>query len=183
MDGNEGFLFLINRNKGDAITITLWGSEANVYSTSERAEKIRQQTAAASGLRIQGVEHYEVVRNEQEKRRAGTPTPVRARLEGEGTSLYARVSFYHFPKEGDIDAAVESFDKSIPAVREMAGNQGLKFMIDRHKGKVMAVTLWDSPLALKLSSQLSNSVSQQTAGMSGLTIQGVEHYEVAKVEH
>ena len=96
--------------------------------------------------------------------------------------MYARVSFYQLAEGGDIDAAVESFDKAIPTVREMAGNQGLKLMIDRHSGKVIAITLWDSPLALKLSSQLSNSVRQQIAGIGGLTIQHVEHYEVVRDE-
>ena len=96
--------------------------------------------------------------------------------------MYARVSFYQLAEGGDIDAAVETFDKSIPTVREMEGNQGLKLLIDRHKGKVIAITLWDSPRALKLSSQLSNSVRQQIAGMGGLTIQNVEHYEVARDE-
>ena len=100
----------------------------------------------------------------------------------EGTSLYARVSFYQLAEGGDIDAAVESFDKSVPTVRQMAGNQGLKLMIDRHKGKVIAITLWDSPSALKLSSQLSNTVRQQIAGMGGLTIENVEHYEVVRDE-
>ena len=96
--------------------------------------------------------------------------------------MHARVSFYQLAEGGDIDAAIESFDKSIPTVREMAGNEGLKLMIDRHKGKVIAITLWDSPRALKLSSQLSDSVRQQAAGAGGLTIQGVEHYEVVRDE-
>jgi hypothetical protein len=92
------------------------------------------------------------------------------------------MSFYQLAEGGDIDAAIESFDESIPSVRGMEGNQGLKLMIDRHKGKVVAMTLWDSPLSLKLSSQLSNSVRQKMAGMGGLTIQNVEHYEVVRDE-
>ena len=118
----------------------------------------------------------------QEQSKRAYPQTDRAHRTKGAEALYARVSFYELAEGGDIDAAMESFDKHIPTVRQMAGNQGLKLLIDRTKGKVIAITLWDSPRALKLSSQLSSNVRQQIAGMGGLTIQNVEHYEVARDE-
>ena len=65
IDGNRGFMLLTDRSIGRAITITLWDSEASLYSTREQTDRVREQMAGTSGLWIQGVEHYEVVRDER----------------------------------------------------------------------------------------------------------------------
>ena len=63
MPGQEGVLFLVDRGSGKAITLTLWDSEESLISTTQQADSVRQQAASAGGMAIQGVEHYEVVRD------------------------------------------------------------------------------------------------------------------------
>ena len=96
--------------------------------------------------------------------------------------MHARVSFYQLAEGGDIDAAVDSSNKAIATVLQIAGNQGVKLMIDRYRGKAIAITLWDSQETLKLSSHEANGLREQVAGTGGLTIENVEHYEVFRDE-
>ena len=60
MEGITEALFLVDRNEGKAITITLWESEEALRATEEQANQMRQQTAGSAGMTISSVEPYEV---------------------------------------------------------------------------------------------------------------------------
>jgi heme-degrading monooxygenase HmoA len=94
--------------------------------------------------------------------------------------MHARASFYQLPEGADADAAVGGFDQSIEAVQQLEGNQGLMLLIDRENGKAISLTLWDSEDSLRSSSEQANTLRERAAGVGGLTIQGVEHYEVVR---
>jgi hypothetical protein len=94
--------------------------------------------------------------------------------------MHARVSFYQLAEGGDADAAVSGFDQSIDAVQQLAGNQGLMLLVDRDSGKAISLTLWDSEESLRSSSEQANTLRERAAGAGGLSIQGVEHYEVVR---
>ena len=59
-DGYHGFISLGNRETGEVISIFLFESERALQATEEEANRLRAETAEATGAAIAGVESYEV---------------------------------------------------------------------------------------------------------------------------
>jgi hypothetical protein len=47
--GFKGQLFLVDRDKGEAIGISLWDTEANMRASEEKVRPVREQTADQAG--------------------------------------------------------------------------------------------------------------------------------------
>lgn len=58
--GFKGMYYLVNRESGKAMSVTLWESEGDLLASVEAANQIRTEEAAADGSEILGVEHFEV---------------------------------------------------------------------------------------------------------------------------
>src|SRR6478672_4651947 len=50
--GNAGAFFLIDRDGGEAFTLTLWDSEAAAIASDQAAEKSRESTVEATGVEL-----------------------------------------------------------------------------------------------------------------------------------
>lgn len=61
--GSLGMYYLIDRQAGKALAITLWESEAALKASESRAAEIREESSRAAGTRIMGVGRYEVAVN------------------------------------------------------------------------------------------------------------------------
>src|SRR5918911_653206 len=59
-DGYNGFIALGDREAGEVIGISLWESERALQAAEEEANRLRAETAEASGVGIAGVERYAV---------------------------------------------------------------------------------------------------------------------------
>ena len=60
-EGFRGIYLLYEPESGRSISITLWDSEQDMYSSEEAARRAREQSATASGDAVISVERYEVV--------------------------------------------------------------------------------------------------------------------------
>ncbi len=60
LDGFEGAYYLVDRDSGKALSITLWGSERAMQASEESADRLRGESAQAAGATVEGVERYEV---------------------------------------------------------------------------------------------------------------------------
>ena len=60
MDGFEGAYFLMDRNGGKAMSITLWATEDALTAGVEKANELRRNATADGGGTIDSVDHYEV---------------------------------------------------------------------------------------------------------------------------
>ncbi len=60
LDGFEGVYYLVDRQSGKALSITLWGSEEAMHASEEEANQLRGESAEAAGATVEGVERYEV---------------------------------------------------------------------------------------------------------------------------
>jgi heme-degrading monooxygenase HmoA len=60
MDGFQGVYFLVDRQSGKGLSITLWESEEAMRASEDAANQLRSESAEASGEEILGVERYEV---------------------------------------------------------------------------------------------------------------------------
>ena len=71
---NAGAWFLVDREGGKALTLTLWSSEEAALATDGTAEGIRASTIAATGVELLERGRFAVVRSTREEdRRAGRP--------------------------------------------------------------------------------------------------------------
>jgi heme-degrading monooxygenase HmoA len=60
MDGFKGLIALGDRQSGKTLGITFWESEDAMRASEEGANRLRSESAEASGETIAGVERYEV---------------------------------------------------------------------------------------------------------------------------
>ena len=61
LPGNAGVVFLIDRDSGTALTLTLWDSDEAATATDQFAEQSRAATVAATGTELVSRGKYEVV--------------------------------------------------------------------------------------------------------------------------
>jgi heme-degrading monooxygenase HmoA len=60
LSGFEGLYYLVDRESGKTMAITLWRTEQAMLNSEEAANHIRMDEATATGSQIVAVEHYEV---------------------------------------------------------------------------------------------------------------------------
>ena len=60
VDGFEGVYYLVDRQSGKALTITLWGSEDALRASEEEANRLRTESAESASATIENVDRYEV---------------------------------------------------------------------------------------------------------------------------
>ena len=61
VDGFKSAYFLVDRDGGKGMSITLWDSEEALKASAERANEMRRQATQPSGATIESVDSYEVV--------------------------------------------------------------------------------------------------------------------------
>lgn len=58
--GSRGLYYLVDRETGQTMAITLWDDEKSLRASEERANQIRKDSTDQAGGEILGVERYEV---------------------------------------------------------------------------------------------------------------------------
>jgi heme-degrading monooxygenase HmoA len=61
LPGNAGAFFFVDRDRGTALTLTLWESEDAARASDEAAEKSRASTMAATGIQLVERGRYRLV--------------------------------------------------------------------------------------------------------------------------
>ena len=87
-------------------------------------------------------------------------------------------------KPDQLEAGIKDFKEQIlPAIRQLKGFTGAQFLADRHGGKVVVTTFWDSEQALRDSEESANALRRTAAASVGTTITPiVERFEVVMVD-
>ena len=60
VDGFSHAYFLVDRESGKALSITLWSSEEALEASVAKADELRKQGTQTGGGTIESVQHYEV---------------------------------------------------------------------------------------------------------------------------
>ena len=60
IDGFSHAYFMVDRESGKGMSITIWTSEEALLSSVAKADELRRQGADAGGAEIESVEHYEI---------------------------------------------------------------------------------------------------------------------------
>ena len=60
IDGFSHAYFMVDRESGKGMSITIWASEEALNASVAKADELRSRGAAAGGAQIESVQHYEV---------------------------------------------------------------------------------------------------------------------------
>lgn len=93
--------------------------------------------------------------------------------------MFARVSTFHGSPQLLDESTRQAIEHIVPAVRRLAGFQGVLSLIDRATGKSITITLWQDEETMRASEEAANQLRSQTAEAAGESIVSVQRYEVA----
>lgn len=92
--------------------------------------------------------------------------------------MFARVSTYDGRPEQLDEMRHEGVEHVLPALEMQDGYSGGLVLADRHSGKVLAVTLWESEQAMEATEDASHWLRIFGAESGGGTVSSVQRYEV-----
>src|SRR5215217_4511225 len=76
------------------------------------------------------------------------------------------------------DAKRHTQEQTLPQLQKMEGFKGFVALGDRHSGKLIGVSFWESEEVLKATDQAVSSVRSGAAEAASGTVASVEEYEV-----
>jgi heme-degrading monooxygenase HmoA len=92
--------------------------------------------------------------------------------------VFARVTSFEGPPEQVDEMTLHAGEQVFPALREMDGFSGVIGLADRHSGRLVSVTLWETEEVMRASEEATNRLRENSAQATGETIADVERYEV-----
>ncbi len=96
--------------------------------------------------------------------------------------MHARVSLLEGPPELIDEGLRQAREVVLPWGKLMDGFEGMIALVDRHSGKTLGITFWESEEAMRASEEAANRLREGSAEAGGDTIAGVERYEVGLFE-
>jgi len=92
--------------------------------------------------------------------------------------VYARVSRFEGPPDAIDESLRQAREQVLPQAKQDEGFKGMIALGDRHSGKILGITFWESEEAMRASEEDANRLREQSAETGGQQIAGVERYEV-----
>jgi heme-degrading monooxygenase HmoA len=96
--------------------------------------------------------------------------------------VYARVSTLEGPPELMEESVRQAREVVLPQGRLMEGFKGMIVLGDRHSGRTLGITFWESEEAMRTSEEAAKRLREESAEAGGDTIASVERYEVGFFE-
>ena len=96
--------------------------------------------------------------------------------------MHARVSILEGPPELIDEGLRQAREVALPRGSLMDGFEGMIALVDRHSGKTLGITFWESEEAMRASEKGVNRLREESAEAGGDTIAGVERYKVGFFE-
>jgi heme-degrading monooxygenase HmoA len=96
--------------------------------------------------------------------------------------VYARVSALEGPPELIDESLRQAREVVLPQGRLLDGFKGMIALGDRHSGKTLGITFWESEEAMRASEEAANRQRKESAKAGGDTMVSVERYEVGLFE-
>ncbi len=97
--------------------------------------------------------------------------------------MFARIVTYtaDHPSPHRIEEGIRRTWERLPGVRELDGIEGAYFFVDRHSGKAIFISLWESEEAMKNSEEVMRPLRAELSGTFAAHRVEVEHYEVGEM--
>jgi len=97
-------------------------------------------------------------------------------------TVYARVSTLEGPPELMDESLRLAREVVLPQGRLMEGFKGMIALGDRHSGRTLGITFWESEEAMRTSEEAAKRLREESAKAGSDTIISVERYEVGFFE-
>jgi hypothetical protein len=163
--GANGFLMLVDRERGTALGITMFATEQELRDAEPAFEEMASNIPEEMRGRRVSVEVYEVLM-----------------LDGGTGAKAARLSTLEGPPEQIDPGTRRVIEEILPRVRNLDGFAGVLSLADRAKGTTKLVTLWKTSDALAKSEAAADTLRSEAAEAASGTVAGVDRYEVAVAE-
>jgi hypothetical protein len=92
--------------------------------------------------------------------------------------MFARVTMFEGPREHVDDFRHALVEHMLPALRRLAGYQGVLILADRQGGKVLGISLWEGEEAMGASEEAAYWFRTYGAEAASERVTNVERYEV-----
>jgi hypothetical protein len=97
--------------------------------------------------------------------------------------MHARMSIFEGPPHMIDEGVRHAREVILPQAKEMdPGFKGIIALTDRHSGKMVGISFWESEEAMRASEEGANRLREESAEAGGGTVAGVERYEVGLFE-
>jgi hypothetical protein len=96
--------------------------------------------------------------------------------------VHARVSTLEGPPELINESLRQAREVVLPQGKLMEGFKGMIALGDRHSGRTLGITFWETEGAMRASEEAAMRLRQESAEAGGDTIVSVERYEVGFFE-
>src|ERR671910_3074813 len=96
--------------------------------------------------------------------------------------VHARVSTLEGPPELINESLRQAREVVLPQGKLMEGFKGMIALGDRHSGRTLGITFWETEGAMRASEEAAKRLRQESAEAGGDTIVSVERYEVGFFE-
>jgi serine phosphatase RsbU (regulator of sigma subunit) len=96
--------------------------------------------------------------------------------------VFARIVTYTQadPSPGRIEEGLRRTRERLPGIRELDGIEGAYFFVDRHSGKAIFISLWESEQAMQRSDEVMRPFRAEISGTFAANRVDVEYYEVGE---
>jgi serine phosphatase RsbU (regulator of sigma subunit) len=96
--------------------------------------------------------------------------------------VFARIVTYTQadPSPGRIEQGIRRTRERLPGIRELDGIEGAYFFVDRHSGKAIFISLWESEQAMQRSDEVMRPFRAEISGTFAANRVDVEYYEVGE---
>jgi heme-degrading monooxygenase HmoA len=166
LPGCAAVALLADRDGGKAVVASYWESEAAMQASEQVAADARATTTSEHGIEIVEVERYEVTFLERRQ-------PLRA-----GT--FARLITSQVVPEKVDQLQREMRESGLPIITGQKGFRSLVTAVNRHNGKLLGGTTWDTAADRETSNAALAPIRERVIGSGGgAGSPVVENYEVA----
>ncbi len=96
--------------------------------------------------------------------------------------MFARIVTYTQadPSPGRIEQGIRRTRERLPGLRQLDGNEGGYFFVDRNSGKAIFISLWESEEAMQRSDEVMRPFRAEMSGTFAANRIDVEYYEVGE---
>jgi len=96
--------------------------------------------------------------------------------------VFARIVTYTQanPSPDRIEQGLRRTRERLPGIRELDGIEGAYFFVDRHSGKAIFISLWESEQAMQRSDEVMRPFRAEISGTFAANRVDVEYYEVGE---
>lgn len=92
--------------------------------------------------------------------------------------MFARISTYELPPERAEDA-IHSFRDAIERIRDLEGFREVYFLVDRHGGQAVTITMWETAQAMEASRVAASRARSEASRAVDGAVRNTAEYEIA----